>query len=102
MRRNNKEVLVLFLHIHYPLIASVVFDQKKPVEALLTKVIFEFQEVPAFIAEEFGDDFQIQTKEYLDQPISENILAEFDKKMLKIIRQYQPDKLGDLIFNYWD
>ena len=100
--KGPKDYMVLLLHDHYPVVARVEAPSQRIQENLAKKIFFQYLDVPAEVTAVLEEAYQVLPQAYLEGAITPDILTEFDKKTLKIINHFQPEKIGDMIFNYWD
>ncbi len=66
------------------------------------QVIFEYQEVPVEIKQLLEPQFNCLSADYLNSPLQKEDLVGFDETLLIMVNHFQPQTIGDVIFNYWD
>ena len=91
----DKNILTL-LNIHFPYLAMAQVRH----DGDLT---LNFIDVPA-LASEFRaiDRYQVLTADNLAQPITESMVGNLSKTELHEMRYWNPQTIGEVIFNYWD
>ncbi|TWP47918.1 hypothetical protein FKR81_30025 [Lentzea tibetensis] len=76
---------------------AVVCHELLPLVALMSEQTFV--DDPKWT---FDAPFQLLSKEVLDTPVSAADLSELHEVELKQIANWQPETIGQLIFNWWD
>lgn len=90
------EKFLSLLNIHFPYLAMAQVRH----DGDLT---FNFIDVPA-LASGFRaiDRYQVLTADHLAQPITESMVGNLSKAELLEMKYWNPQTMGEVIFNYWD
>lgn len=92
---NRPEMVRVLCNVHYPIAG---FATPAAYEG---DVYLEFIDCPE-LAEALSAEFSIITRQDACASVAEELVAQLGDAELNQIRYWRPQRIGDVIFNYWD
>jgi hypothetical protein len=93
--RDRLAIVRVLCNAHYPI---VVFATRATHEGDMR---LEFSDCPE-LAEALGVGFSIITRQEACAGVTDELVAELGEAELLQMRYWRPQRIGDVIFNYWD